>query len=285
MKKILYTLLTIICLAACSKEQDITTDTIKFRLGFGGTKATATSFEQGDAVSIYAVEYADDTQMPLQIGGNFINNEKLVFDGTDWKTTGRSLYWSDKACDFYGVYPYQSSINSIEAYPFTISTDQNGDEYEKSDLLYAYTEHVSRADGAVDFQFKHIMSKLIVKVEKGPKFEGEIPDDIEALIYNTNIECNVNFARGSVEKNIFGAKKNITMKKVNNQLFEAVVVPQNIERVTPLIELNMGGIAYLLEYSISFRAGYAHTVTVTLNTSPDQEHIDISIDPGINPWN
>ncbi len=35
----------------------------------------------------------------------------------------------------------------------------------------------------------------------------------------------------------------------------------------------------------SFRAGYAHTITVTLNTSPDQEKIEISIDPDVETWN
>ena len=58
-----------------------------------------------------------------------------------------------------------------------------------------------------------------------------------------------------------------------------------MEKRTPLIELTMGGIAYLLETSLSFRPGYVHTITVTLNTSPDQEQIEISIDPGIENWN
>lgn len=47
----------------------------------------------------------------------------------------------------------------------------------------------------------------------------------------------------------------------------------------------MGGIAYLLEYSFSFRTGYVHYVDLTLNTSPDQEQIEISINPGIDNWN
>ena len=115
-------------------------------------------------------------------------------------------------------------------------------------------------------------------------FEGEIPDDIVSHIYNTNVECTVSLNTGSVEKNAFGAKKTITMNKLSNELFEAVLVPQNIEKTTPLIELTMGGIAYLLDYSLSFRAGYAHTITVTLNTSPDQEKIEISIDPGVEDW-
>ena len=75
------------------------------------------------------------------------------------------------------------------------------------------------------------------------------------------------------------------MKKISNTRFEAVLVPQNIERSTPLVEITMGGIAYLLETSLSFRPGFVHTLTVKLNTSPDQEQIEISIDPSTGSWN
>jgi hypothetical protein len=75
------------------------------------------------------------------------------------------------------------------------------------------------------------------------------------------------------------------MKKISNTRFEAVVIPQNIERRTPLIEITMGGIAYLLEYSLSFKPGYVHTINLILNTSPDQEKIEISIDPEIEGMN
>jgi len=137
----------------------------------------------------------------------------------------------------------------------------------------------------VNLDFRHMMSKLVVKLEKGPKFEGEIPDDIVTHIYNTTTSGRVDWTKGSVEKDAFGGKNTITMKKVNSLRFEAVVVPQNIEKKTPLIEITMGGIAYLLEYSLSFRPGYVHTVNVTLNTSPDQEQIEISIDPEQENWN
>jgi hypothetical protein len=40
----------------------------------------------------------------------------------------------------------------------------------------------------------------------------------------------------------------------------------------------MGGIAYLMEYSLSFKPGYQHTINLTVNTSPDQEKFEISID-------
>lgn len=277
--------LSLLTLAACDKIQksDYEYGEIRFNLGHPATRAAASAFESGDRVSLFAVEYDGETVAPVQVGGNYINNEPLTFDGTKW-TAARKLYWSDKQCDFYALYPYQSDMKSVDDYPFEVATDQNNGGYEASDLLFAKTEKVSRADGAVNLQFRHIFSKLIVKVEKGPKFEGEIPDDIVSHIYNTNVECSVSLNTGSVEKNAFGAKKTITMNKLSNELFEAVLVPQNIEKTTPLIELTMGGIAYLLDYSLSFRAGYAHTITVTLNTSPDQEKIEISIDPSIESW-
>lgn len=277
--------LSLLALAACDKVQksEYEDGEIRFNLGLPATRATATAFESGDKVSLFAVEYDGETVAPVQVGGNFINNEALTFDGTKW-TAARKLYWSGNPCDFYALYPYQPDMKSVDDYPFEVATDQNDGGYETSDLLFAKTEKVSRADGVVNLQFRHIFSKLIVKVEKGPKFEGEIPDDIVSHIYNTNVECSVSLNTGSVEKNAFGAKKTITMNKLSNELFEAVLVPQNIEKTTPLIELTMGGIAYLLDYSLSFRAGYAHTITVRLNTSPDQEKIEISIDPGVEDW-
>ena len=277
--------LSLLALAACDKVQksEYEDGEIRFNLGLPVTRATASAFESGDKVSLFAVEYDGETVAPVQVGGNFINNEALTFDGTKW-TAARKLYWSGNPCDFYALYPYQPDMKSVDDYPFEVATDQNDGGYEASDLLFAKAEKVSRADGAVNLQFRHIFSKLIVKVEKGPKFEGEIPDDIVSHIYNTNVECTVSLNTGSVEKNAFGAKKTITMNKLSNELFEAVLVPQNIEKTTPLIELTMGGIAYLLDYSLSFRAGYAHTITVTLNTSPDQEKIKISIVPGVEDW-
>lgn len=293
MKKTILFAIAVFALASCSKQSlsDINSDEIRFNISLpdgsamkSATKATATSFQSGDAVSLYAVEYAGQTPMPLQVGGNFLNNEKLTYNGSAWQAA-RTLYWSGSACDFYALYPYQPSIGSIEKYPFSLNANQDGQGYEESDLLFAKAEAVSRTDGSVNLQFRHMMSKCRVVIEKGPKFEGDIPDDIVAHIYNTITDCTVNLETGSVEKDPFGAKNTVTMKKLSNTEFEAVLVPQNLEKRTPLIELTMGGIAYLLETSLSFRPGYVHTLTVTLNTSPDQEMIEINISPETGDWN
>lgn len=284
MKKTIYFAISMLLLAACGKEPMQELNVMRFQFGYPGTRATVSGFEAGDAVSLYAVQWVGGEQHPLQIGGNFLNNEKITFNGSRWNSD-RTLYWADTPCDFYALYPYQTGITSVERAPFSLAINQDGAGYEASDLLFAYSEKRARADGPVNLAFKHMMSQVKVNLVKGTNFEGEIPNDIVAHIYNTITSCSVNLTTGSVEKDAFGMRETITMHKLDNEHFEAVVVPQNIEKRTPLIELTMGGIAYLLETSLSFRPGYAHTITVTLNTSPDQEQIDISIDPGIDNWN
>lgn len=288
MKKLSIIIASLAALVACQKEAPVTLQDdgqICFEFGLPSTKATAENFEAGDQVSVWAVEYASEEAPELQIGGNFLNNEMLTYDGSAWNSS-RNVYWSEKPCDFYAVYPYIRP-NSVESYIFEIQADQNSPRtadalggYEASDLLFAKAENVSRADGKVSLKFKHMMSKCIVNVVKGEKFEGELPEDIAVHIYNTVTTADLNLANGSIEKYALGNRNTITMKKLASDKFEAVVIPQNIERRTPLIEISMGGIAYLMEYSISFKPGYQHTINLTVNTSPDQEKFEIAIDAG-----
>ena len=277
---------------SCSNNEplaDLSNDEIRVIANMP-TRATMTAFEQGDKMGLYAVEYNGDVAQPLQISGNYLNNEPMVYNGSEWKSE-RTLYWSSNACDFYGIYPYQQ-MTAVEDVLFEVATDQNTSKsnsslggYEASDLMWAKAEKVKQSDKAVKLQFNHMMSRLVVKIEKGPSFEGEIPDDIVTHIYNTATTAKVNYKVGSLEKYALSDNKTITMRKINNTTFDAIVVPQFIERSTPLVEITMGGIAYLLNYSISFRPGYQHTITVTLNTSPDQEKIEIAIDGEVGGWN
>ena len=288
MKKLSIIIASLAALVACQKEAPVTLQDdgqIRFEFGLPSTKATAENFEAGDQVSVWAVEYASEEAPELQIGGNFLNNEMLTYDGSAWKSS-RNVYWSEKPCDFYAVYPYIRP-NSVESYIFEIQADQNSPRtadalggYEASDLLFAKAENVSRADGKVSLKFRHMMSKCIVNVVKGEKFEGELPEDIAVHIYNTVTTADLNLANGSIEKYALGNRNTITMKKLASDKFEAVVIPQNIECRTPLIEISMGGIAYLMEYSLSFKPGYQHTINLTVNTSPDQEKFEIAIDAG-----
>ena len=293
MKKNIFILaVATLLMLGCNKGVDtsvINPNEIRVEASVKQTRAAGTSFEIGDKMGLYAVEYNGDEVASLQVAGNFINNEALTYNGSAW-VGGRTLYWSDKPCDFYGIYPYQEPA-TVSEYLFDLPTDQNSPEtddalsgYEAADLLWAKATKVSRGDGAVQLQFKHMMSRVVVKIERGEKYEGELPEDITVHLYNTVTTAEVDFTHGSLQRYAHGEKETITMKQLSGDTFAAIVVPQNIERRTPLVEITMEGIAYLLNYSMSFRPGYQHTITVTLNSSPEQEKIEISIDGEVGDW-
>ena len=253
------------------------------------TRATLTNFEENDLMSLYAVEYNGEEVAQVQTAGNYINNEAMTYNSGQW-TSNRTLYWSDKPCDFYGFYPYQPTgpMNNVL---FEVATDQSTPQtedalggYEASDIMWAKAENLSRNDGTVKLQFNHMMTRVVVEIERGNKFEGELPEDIDVHIYNTITSAIVDWRIGSLEAYTLGGRKTIKMRKLDGDTFDAIVVPQFIQRSTPLIEITMEGIAYLLETSMSFRPGKQHTITVKLNTSPDQEKIEISIDGEVGDW-
>ena len=296
MKKI-FSIIAVATLLAmgCDKNIDVESgekynpNEIRIEASLGGTRATLTNFEAGDQMSLYAVEYSGDEVAKLQVSGNYINNELMTYDGTSW-IGNRPLYWSENHCDFYAVYPYQQP-ETVTNYLFDLPLDQNSPEteddlsgYEAADLMWAKATKVSQSDNAVQLQFKHMMSRVVVKLERGENYEGELPEDIIVHIYNTVTTAEVDLTKGSLQRYGYGEKNTITMKQLSGDTFAAIVVPQNIERRTPLVEVTMDGIAYLLSYSMSFRPGYQYTITVTLNTSPDQEKIEINIDGEIEDW-
>jgi hypothetical protein len=298
---------------ACQKESNIAQydpSQIYVEASVKNTRVSGTTFEAGDRMSLYVVEYSGEEVSKLQVAGNYINNEPMRYDGAQWKGE-RPLFWSKTHCDFYAVYPYQQP-ESVTSYLFDITPDQSAPEvdgalsgYEASDLMWAKAEKIKPPyttytddDGTVctppiaedhyypvQLQFKHMMSRVLVKIVRGPKYEGELPKDITVHLYNTVTTAEVDLTKGSLQRYAYGEKNTITMKRLAEDTFAAVVVPQNIERRTPLVEVTMDGIAYLMNYSISFRPGYQHTLTITLNTSPDQEKIEIEIEGDIEGWN
>lgn len=279
-------------MAGCDSSnilENINPDEIRIVANVDNTRATATSFETGDKMAIFAVEYDGDEVAALQVAGNYINNELMAYNGSAW-IGNRTLYWSENPCDFYALYPYHEPT-SMTSHLFELPTDQNSPEtesslsgYEAADLLWAKATKVSRADGVVKFSFKHLMSKVIVKIERGATFEGELSEDIVVHLYNTKTSTLLDMRTGSLNADPNGSHKTINMRKVSKDTFEAIVVPQFIERSTPLVEITMEDIAYLLNYTMSFRPGFQHTITITLNTSPDQEKIEIAIDGSVEGW-
>ena len=270
-------------LASCDKAEEIAVDdgSIRFVMQYpSATRATETSFEQGDKIGLFLTEYPGETPAPLQISGNWANNVAATLEGTEW-VTAKKIFWSDNRMDAYGYYPYMS-LTSVDEQPFSIALDQStertGDQlggYEASDFLWAKTEGVDQSTETVTLQFSHRCSKLVIQLVKGPSYEGELPDSATVYIHNVVPTATIDLATGAVTKDIFGEVATVKARKVNNATYEAIMIPQRIESRRPFIEIVVNNISYLLEDTFQFKAGMQHTLSLVINSNPDQVSVDI----------
>lgn len=241
------------------------------------TRVTDTGFEDGDRIGLFvAVQDA-----PLEIGGNLVNNEPLSLGGGAW-TAGRTLYWDEGTFNAYAYYPYTAQVSSIEDMPFSVSTEQGTvdgasgmDGYESSDFLYARTEGVSASNAPVSLTFRHVMSKLTVRLIKGEDFEGDMPTDAVVYVHNTVPTATIDLNAGVATRYVRGIRATIEAKQESDYMFSAILVPQRVENRMPLIEVVMKGVSYMYESTFQFKPGTEHLVNFVISDNPDQIKIEI----------
>lgn len=237
----------------------------------GQTRITETAFEDKDQIGVYVT--ASDAA--LQLGGNEVNNEPFTYNGTSW-TSVRKVYWNNGTHNVYAYYPYSKSVNDTEDYSFSVQTDQSTVEgYAASDFLWASALNVTASKDPVKMQFSHRLSCVNINLEKGENFEGEISTDAEVYIYSTNTSGVIDLSTGDVAADYYGSENSIRCRQLNNSQYTAIVIPQNITSRRPLVEVIVGGVSYLMEGKISFKQGYRHTITITLDKNPEQVRIEI----------
>lgn len=249
------------------------------------TRATETAFEEGDNVGLFV--YSSDR--PLEIAGNIVNDERLTYDGSKWSSS-RPLYWDSGEYGIAAYYPYMEDISSISDLPFKVATDQtladsgNGlSGYEASDFLYASKRGVSASSDPVNMTFRHIMSKISIRLVKGEDYEGELPATAEVFIHNTVPMATIDLSVGIATKEPRGGVETIKARKSGTATYAAIVVPQRLENRVPLVEVVMDGVSYLFESKFLFKPGVHHLVNLVIDKNPEQ--IKIEIGGEIVNWN
>jgi len=276
--------MAVLALAACNNDSDsddLGIDEGEIQLDFifpeSATRATDTQFESKDRIGVFVTAEGE----ALQIGGNEVNNELFIYNGTSW-TGARKVYWNTGRHDVYAYYPYGATVNDIENYSFTVQTDQNAAAdangltgYEKSDFLWAGTKGVAASDSPVAMKFAHKMSNVVVQLVKGENYTGNISAATEVYVHSTVAKASVDLSTGDVSKDDYAGTSSIKCRQLSATEYMACVVPQNIITRRPLVEVITGGVSYLMEGKISLKQGYRHTITVTLDKNPEQTKIDI----------
>lgn len=272
-----------LAMSACSndfEENGATIDEDEIQLEFihpGSTRATDTQFEAKDRIGVFITAEGE----ALQIGGNEVNNELFIYNGSSW-TGARKVYWNEGKHDVYAYFPYAKTVNDIENYSFTVQADQNAAAdadgltgYTKSDFLWASAKSVAASNNPVKMKFAHKMSNVVVKLVKGENYTGDISTTTEVYIHSTVTKASVDLSTGDVAKDDYAGTGSIRCRQLSATEYTACVVPQNITSRRPLVEVITGGISYLMEGKISLKPGYRHTITVTLEKNPEKLKIEI----------
>lgn len=283
--RIFWAAMAALAMTACNndEEQVLSSAEGEIQLQFihpsGQTRATDTSFEDEDEIGVYVTT----TESKLQLGGNEVNNEKFVFNGTSW-TSPRKVYWNEGRHNVYAYYPYTKTVNDVEDYQFRVQTDQStADGYTKSDFLWASVSDIAASNSAVRMQFAHKLSCVNVVLEKGESYQGEIPAETEVYLYSTVPDALVSLSTGDACKDTYGSSESIRCFQESPAKYKAIVVPQHISSRRPLVEVLIGNVSYLMEGTISYKPGMRHTITITLEQDPEQ--IKINIGGEIGGWN
>lgn len=285
-KFLLLSAVVTVAFTACNNEEIFNAPTREIQLDMiypgQNSRATDISFEANDQIGVY-ITTADAS---LQLGGNYVNNTMFEYKDSKWEPN-KSCFWENGTYDIYAYYPYSQTINDVENYHFQVQEDQTSfSNYTKSDFMWActsdYTPDLAN-NPSVTMQFAHKMSNVMVILEKGENFEGTIPDDTKVYLYSTVTSAVIDLSTGDVAKDSYAGESTIQCFKVDNETFKAIVVPQSITSKRPLVEVVIDNVSYLMEGKISYRQGYRHTITVILDTDP--ENIKINIGGQLDNWN
>lgn len=275
-----------LCLAGCGQEEmteagEQPADVMRFSLTHpdegARTRVTETHFEKDDRIGLYVCT----AEAPLEVGGNYVNNALLTFNGSAWHPE-RPIFWNNGSYDVYAYYPQVSPVTSVDDLPFCVATDQQaaGNEqtpggYEASDFLWASAKKQTAGNEAVKLNFRHCMSKLTVRLVKGPDYDGDALPEAEVYVHNTVTEATVDLAVGIVTPAKFGKLHTVKAKAAGKDEYTAVLVPQRIANRVPLIEVVMKGVSYLVETNFRFKQGIHHTFTLIISKNPEQVKIEI----------
>lgn len=275
-----------LCLAGCGQEEmteagEQPADVMRFNLTHpdegARTRVTETHFEKDDRIGLYVCT----AEAPLEVGGNYVNNALLTFNGSAWHPE-RPIFWNNGSYDVYAYYPQVSPVTSVDDLPFSVATDQQaaGNEqtpggYEASDFLWASAKKQTADNEAVKLNFRHCMSKLTVRLVKGPDYDGDELPEAEVYVHNTVTEATVDLAVGIVTPAKFDKLHTVKAKAAGKDEYTAVLVPQRIANRVPLIEVVMKGVSYLVETNFRFKQGIHHTFTLIISKNPEQVKIEI----------
>ena len=288
--------------AACNNDDEITDNwNGEIRLSSGltvqqtGTRAAtdiqSTQFASGEKIDVFISEDVTTGTATTTYA------QPLVYtageSGTMTAPTGNQPYFptSGNGVNIYAYYPSNKVGTDITKtdVTFSVAEDQSGEtNYKASDLMYGKpaTNPVARTSSATTLTFKHLLSKVTIKLVQG----AGSPALTDAVVKLKSVypSTTLNASTGTIS-GTSGNTTDITVKANTTTGLDnsAVVVPQTL--ATSFIEVTLanGGVLTSKDLkdgssnpisSVVLASGYEYTYTITVNLT------SLDVTSTITPW-
>ena len=230
------------------------------------TKATDTSFENGDEISenIFNPE-------------SYLNNAQFTYSGGQF-TSSVPYEWyedTDVEATITAMYPASNTMEGFAAtQSFMVNADQSAKVgYAVSDLLLA-TAKAYPTEQAVNLPFKHALSKIVVNVDN--QLKEEIAD-----VWFTDVLGAVSFSTADhSDLTATGTAGTIKAYKSGENTWQLIVAPQTASPKLALTTVSGKQYTFVLSEEVTFTTGKVSTATVSV--SP--ESIYTAFTPEISDW-
>lgn len=276
-------LLAGVIIASCQNLEDTPDDTyqlgedaIRFCPSIAGiSRATDTSFDNGDAISVFAVESTSSNTNGLFGNGDlYATNSRYICSNQNFSATDNGIQFpsSDSKLGFHAIYPYNANIavSKLPLYEFSVNKKQNeGTNYTKSDLMIAYT--LSDSKDIVPLTFSHKMCKVIINLNT-----ESLPVGTPSIVLNsvlTSVRANLNLNTFQS----YGESTDLTMATNGTLSFKCVLPPQTVYKDKVLAAIVIGGYNYnwILEKTIEWKSGIEYTYNLKFSRAAVRFYSDI----------
>lgn len=212
-------------------------------------KATDVSFEDGDAIGVFALDPFDRINVRGIVTGSSVNLAAPL----NWELVSSAV--------FLGCYPYNADLKGVN-WTFNVRTDQRSfEDYMGSDLRSART---SADNGStVNLVFRHRLSKLTVNAVCEDKAEEITAVTLGDIV----IEAKVDLAAPAVEAgtNRAAIKAGKATSANGNTGFVAILVPQELTKLPLTVTTSTGReMTFQPASPLKFEEGYAYKAEVSV---------------------
>lgn len=273
--------------AACSSKDDYTVtndDTIKLRATVAapaiGTRIGADNagiindaLPEGEKINVHFYIAGENKDL---ISGTETYTDCFYTIGKNGTLTaaGTEPSWGNNTLDILAMYPakYFDFGPGEQDTSWNVQHLQDDiDKYKESDLMIAQVHGNTKTEGPITLQFKHALTKIVVKLEN-----GESGLDVSTAT-NIRLNCFPRYLIESDAQNHLSITEDspsgyITLGDYNPNGVTGIIPPQTLpveERYHDdyFITFEVSGVKYYFDPTITLQGGYQYTFNLTIDNN------------------